>query len=65
MVKVGRNFGSNDKCPVCAEAEDTQDHLFDCSMLDQENINSDRYDLTEHIRRLEAAIRKREVVLEI
>ena len=67
MVKVGRNFGSKDKCPVCAEAEDTQDHLFDCSKLDPEDINSDidRYDMTEHMKRLEAAIQKREVILEI
>ena len=69
MIKVGWNYGSKDKCPVCAEAEDTQDHLFNCTKLDSDSkdVDSDidTYDMTEHMKKLEVAIRKREVTLEI
>ena len=73
MVKVGWNYGDKGKCPICLEEDDTQRHLLECTGLHDMNDNltndkydqdSDRYDLTEHMTLLEAAIRKREIFQE-
>ena len=70
MIKVGWNYGEKGMCPICLDENDTQSHLLECKELN--NINnlaeladdSEQYDLTKHMKQLEAAIRKREVILE-
>ena len=74
MVKVGWNFGQKELCPLCGTADDTQDHLFHCKSIltdcdrdwtDKNNNNEyNNYNLEQHIKRLETAIRKREILLE-
>ena len=73
MVKVGWNFGQKEACPLCCNGDDTQDHLFYCESIfagcdvdwtDQNNNNNNNYDLEQHIKRLETAIRKREIIME-
>ena len=73
MVKVGWNFGQKELCPLCVSEDDTQDHLFHCRSIsidydsdwtDNNNNNCNNYNLEQHIKRLEMAIRKREIALE-
>ena len=74
MVKVGWNYGQKELCPLCnTAADDTQEHLFYCSSIftdcdndwTDKNINNyNNYNLEQHIKRLETAIRKREILLE-
>jgi exonuclease III len=89
MIKVGWNYGTKQKCPICLIGEDTQTHLLECRELngcnnrDEDNDNNDDdndndynnqnknkpnnniYNPSKHmLRRLEAALRKREVILE-
>ena len=73
MVKVGWNFGQKEACPLCCNGDDTQDHLFYCESIfancdvdwtDKNNNDNNNYDLEQHIKRLETAIRKREIILE-
>ena len=74
MVKVGWNYGQKELCPLCSTAaDDTQEHLFYCSSIftdcdndwTDKNINNyNNYNLEQHIKRLETAIRKRETILE-
>ena len=70
MIKVGWNYGEKGKCPVCFDEDDTQSHLLECNELHESeklptyDNTSDHYNLTEHMKQLEAAIRKREVILE-
>ena len=69
MIRVGWNYGKKGKCPICSDSDDTQSHLLECNALKtSEPANSGgadkEYNLALHMRRLEAAIRKREVILE-
>ena len=68
MIRVGWNYGVKEKCPLCLKADDTQTHLLQCEELKNDSINYDhsydKYDLTEHMRSLDAAIRKREIILD-
>ena len=70
MIKVGWNYGNKESCPICLQADDTQTHLLECTYLNDCNtmtncdIDKNNYDLTQHMKRLEAAIRKREIILE-
>ena len=69
MVKVGWNYGKKDKCPICSDSDDTQIHLLECNALkisEPANPGSEdnEYNLALHMRRLEAAIRRREIILE-
>ena len=67
MVKVGWNYGSKVKCPICSEGDDTQDHLFTCKPLSDSmtvDSDSDTYNITDHMRQLETAIKRREAILE-
>ena len=69
MVKVGWNYGVKEQCPICLNADDTQSHLLVCEELNRDydmnySDKRDSYDLTEHMMRLEAAIRKRTIVLD-
>ena len=67
MVNVGWNFGRKDKCPLCMDADDTQNHLLYCDELNghmtQCNSNMVLYDLNAHVKQIETAVRKREVIL--
>ena len=72
MIKVGWNYGQKELCPLCADADDTQDHLLYCRNIadncdndwtDNGN-NNNKYNIEQHIKRLETAIRKREIALE-
>ena len=72
MISVGWNFGQKLLCPLCKMEEDTQNHLFHCHFLSNDchndktnnNINNSNYNLKQHMKRLENAIRKREIILE-
>ena len=67
MIKVGWNYGSKVKCPICSEADDTQDHLLNCKPLSDSmtiDSDSDTYNITDHMRQLETAIKRREAILE-
>ena len=80
MIKVGWNFGSKTKCPLCSEVDDNQNHLFDCPnltdnidalttnlIIDNQDSNIDNSDwdsIYKTLKRLEKAIRKRDVLLE-
>ena len=69
MIKVGWNYGKKGKCPICSDSDDTQSHLLECNALKTSEPASSgdadkEYNLALHMRRLEAAIRKREVILE-
>ena len=72
MVRVGWNYGQKELCPLCCRSDDTQEHLFYCtsistdsdSDLTNNNNASNNYNLKHHIKRLETAIRKREIILE-
>ena len=33
MIKVGWNYGVKEQCPLCQNADDTQDHLFHCKNI--------------------------------
>ena len=68
MIKVGWNYGTKTQCPLCHLADDTQEHLLNCSYLypDSTTINSDidQNNLKLLLKNLEEAIRKRETALE-
>ena len=70
MIKVGWNYGLKEQCPLCRNADDSQGHLFHCETINDSHDSTDfdennnNYNLQEHIKRLEIAIRKREIVLE-
>ena len=72
MVPVGWNFGQKVPCPLCKAEDDTQNHLFHCHFISDDchndmtdsNINNNNYNLKQHMKRLENAIRKREIALE-
>ena len=69
MVKVGWNYGKKEQCPICSSADDTQSHLLECDGLKikdsaSTDCSNDTYDLNSHMLRLQAAIRRREVILD-
>ena len=70
MIKVGWNYGKKESCPICLQADDTQNHLLECTYLNDANtmtdcdLNRNNYNLTQHMKRLEVAIRKRDIILE-
>ena len=72
MIPVGWNFGQKVLCPLCKTEDDTQNHLFYCHIISDDchnntsdsNINNKNYNLKQHMKRLENAIRKREIALE-
>ena len=79
MIRVGFNYGDKGKCPLCTNANDDQQHLFRCPELtndndtqyteialnsDNTNANSDWDIISTTIKRLQKAIRRREVIVE-
>ena len=71
MIQVGWNYGKKESCPICLQANDTQNHLIECTFLNDKNTatnydieKNNNYNLTQHMIRLEAATRKREIILE-
>ena len=61
MTKVGWNYGMKTKCPLCNEADDTQEHLLLCSQLnDNRSISPDRSTL---VTKVEARLRQRETLI--
>ena len=71
MIQVGWNYGKKESCPICLQVNDTQNHLIECTFLNDKNTatnydidKNNNYNLTQHMIRLEAAIRKREIILE-
>ena len=72
MIKVGWNYGEKVKCPICLQVDDTQIHLLECQKLHHPDElpygfcddQGAHYNLREHMQQLEAAIRKRETILE-
>ncbi len=81
MIKVGYNYGRKDKCPICSEADDTQQHLLICPKLNdncttqthtESILDCDKSDNSDQdwdlmyltLKRLEKAIRCREILLE-
>ena len=73
MIQVGWNYGQKEQCPICRKSDDTQAHLLVCDKLHNNSDISTEvdthavglYNLQQHMRRLQASIRKREVVLEL
>ena len=68
MIKVGYNYGSKVACPICSSSEDTQTHLLECIGLgnngtSNDHSDSDTYNILSHMKRLEAAIRRRESII--
>ena len=72
MIKVGRNFGRQDKCPACLTEVDEQQHLFQCDKLNDLDLDSNSYeDLFSNneekyeyaINRGDSIIRKREKII--
>ena len=67
MIPVGWNFGQKVLCPLCKTEDDTQNHLFYCHIISDDchnntsdsNVNNKNYNLKQHMKRLENAIRKR------
>ena len=71
MIKVGWNYGKKEKCPLCLQADDTQNHLLDCKRLKDNdmtatnsNENLEQYSQNAHMKQLEKAIRRREIIAE-
>ena len=69
MVKVGWNYGNKVQCPICSDADDTQSHLLECDGLKNDTSpttisDSEEYSLKSHMLKLQAAIRRREVILD-
>ena len=68
MIKVGWNYGKEVQCPICSNSEDTQNHILECCDLNENDVEDEsvdkEYNLGLHMTRLEAAIRKREVILD-
>ena len=68
MIKVGWNYGEKEKCPICLEEDDTQTHLLECSSLNSPSLppptSDDSYSLLNHMKDVDAAIRRREIVME-
>lgn len=68
MVKVGWNYGNKVQCPICSDADDTQSHLLECDGLKNDTsptiCDIEDYDLKSHMLKLQAAIRRREVILD-
>ena len=79
MIRVGFNYGDKGKCPLCTNANDDQQHLSRCPELtndndtqyteialnsDNTNANSDWDTISTTIKRLQKAIRRREVIVE-
>ena len=68
MMKVGWNYGKKEKCPICSSDDDTQSHLLDCDELNAHSPISDPNNntckLAQHMKRIETAIRKREIILD-
>jgi hypothetical protein len=57
MIKVGWNYGTKEKCPLCLAGDDTQDHLLECRELvcnnrdsnnDNDNDNDNNYNSTNN-----------------
>jgi hypothetical protein len=66
MVNVGWNYGDKRKCPLCNEADDTQEHVLLCQKI---NIDKPSYELNDisdltFLKFVEKALRRREVLLE-
>ena len=71
MVKVGWNYGKKEKCPLCLQADDTQNHLLDCERLKDNdmtatncNENVEQHSQNTHMKQLEKAIRRRQIIAE-
>ena len=68
MIKVGWNYGNKVQCPICSDADDTQSHLLECDGLKNDTSPTasdiEDYDLKSHMINLQAAIRRREVILD-
>ena len=68
MIKAGWNYGQKIQCPLCSEADDTQNHILSCPVLHPDSLTVDSdFDINNfepHMKNLEAAIRKREAALD-
>jgi hypothetical protein len=60
MTKVGWNFGLKTKCPLCNNADDTQEHLLICSVLTDDHLEAQTHALAK---RVEIALRRREKII--
>ena len=75
MINVGKNFGRLTKCPVCLIEDDTQEHLFKCTKLnnilpsckeyEHDDIFSNNLEKIEKILNIaDTNLRKRENILD-
>ena len=75
MINVGKNFGRLTKCPVCLIEDDTQEHLFKCTKLNNilpsckeyeyDDIFSNNLEKIEKILNIaDTNLRKRENILD-
>ena len=66
MVKVGWNYGVKSKCPLCQDEEDRQEHLLTCKKINTSDELNNLVDANHDgfLKRLETAIRRRELILE-
>ena len=62
MITVNWNYGQKTTCPLCEKHADTQDHLLQCPLLQQNSSHTVGGEVC--IVELERAIRRREVMLE-
>ena len=65
MIYVGWNYGNKTKCPLCKAADDKQEHIFECSKIN-DSSNDATGDIcdTNFMKNIENALRKREIALE-
>ena len=68
MIKVAWNYGQKTQCPLCFEADDTQNHILSCPELYSDSLtvgsDFDLNNLEPHMKILEAVTRKREAALD-
>ena len=66
MIKVGWNYGSKSLCPLCQGADDTQEHLLQCTKLNDNITDIPTHDITDptFLRRIGTILRKRAILLE-
>ena len=66
MINVGRNFGRHSKCPICLIEDDSQEHLFNCTKLDNRSSHKDyEYDdiFSNDTKKLEKILNQGDIIL--
>ena len=66
MINVGWNYGNKTLCPLCKVADDRQEHIPECSKINDNSANYATGDISDRnfMKALENALRKCEMFLE-